>query len=558
MKLFDLVVHAALSFTLGFRSTDRASQSFQATGRGPIVQSTKPFNSRAADRGLNLPPTQATTRDGAFFPGLYQYEYHPDQVTQATHRAGFSSLRLAVNVETAHDTQALQRHKSYIDAAGGRGVICMFDTSLKPGTSWPRTGRVTGKVNEVAEAWRSVHKVFGSYGDNVLYELFNEPWGYQGNASEYVADMKNVIRIAQLPTNRCILAGLYGSADVQSVAAAGWPGYLAYHFYSFWLPEGHRTRKGFSQKLQESIAGLSSRVFITEFGVGLDRLDADIDKDEQKQDVVRHTNQETSISDWQNEHSGGLTVQDICKENPDNKWCQRRAAEKSFVQDPNMGADVAAQLGGADNDHANNGLSAYQNETMAFLRGMRDGLHEFKKQGMGVRGLYHWHGWHNGDTWDFWDAKNARSSRMIQMMMADLALPEGSTPKDDDEFLSKDFVEDEQQVHMVGVLNLEPEKAADCPAECAAPICQPGNPAEIGGKHLTDNFCTHNCSVPYNGTRYCGAGSLYQGAGVIECGACAHPAMCFGLPCWSAKSNSVPALAQTSKRAFRIQKAQGH
>merc|ERR1719473_1624951 len=100
MKLFDLVVHAALSFTLG-RSIDRAGQSFQATGRGPIVQNTMPFNSRSADRGLNLPPTQATTRDGAFFPGLYQYEYHPDQVARATERAGFSSLRLAINVETA-------------------------------------------------------------------------------------------------------------------------------------------------------------------------------------------------------------------------------------------------------------------------------------------------------------------------------------------------------------------------------------------------------------------------------------------------------------------------
>merc|ERR1719428_1712573 len=68
-----------------------------------------------ADAGLNLPPTQGTTRDGAFFPGLYQYECHPDQVARATARAGFSSLRLAVNVETAHDPHALQRHKAYID-----------------------------------------------------------------------------------------------------------------------------------------------------------------------------------------------------------------------------------------------------------------------------------------------------------------------------------------------------------------------------------------------------------------------------------------------------------
>lgn len=527
MKLLTFVVHAAFDVCRGVRTSDK---------------------------GLNLPPTQATTRDGAFFPGLYQYEYHPDQVTKATARAGFSSLRLAVNVETANDMESLQRHKAYIDAVGGRGVICMFDTSLKAGTSWPRTGRVTGKVNEVAAAWRSVHQVFGSYGDSVLYELFNEPWGYQGNASDYVADMTSVMRLAGLPPERCIVAGLYGSADVQSVARAGWPGYLAYHFYSFWLPEGHRTRKGFSLKIQEALAGLSSRVFITEFGVGLDKLNADIDKDELKQDISRHTDNETFTSDWQEERSGNATLRSICDKYPDNKWCRRRARNAALVQDPNLGADVAAQLGGTEASANSNQPGIYQNETMAFLRGLRDGLREFQKQGVGIRGLYHWHGWHNGDTWDFWDAKNARSSRMIQMIMADLG--EDSTAEDDDPFLSEDFVSDEQQVHMIGVLNLEPEKSADCPAECGAQTCQPGNPAEIGGKHLTDNFCTHNCSMPYNGQRYCGAGTLYQGPGVIECGACAHPAMCAGLPCWSAKPDSAPTLLRKTKWALRMQKGQ--
>merc|ERR550537_251165 len=105
MKLYNFLVHAALEFVLGIRTSDR---------------------------GLNLPPTQGTTRDGAFFPGLYTYEYHPDQVARAAATAGFSALRLAINVETALDAQALQRHKAYIDAAGGHGVICMFDTSLQP------------------------------------------------------------------------------------------------------------------------------------------------------------------------------------------------------------------------------------------------------------------------------------------------------------------------------------------------------------------------------------------------------------------------------------------
>lgn len=567
MKLLKLVLNVAfmLSFTLGIRITHG---------------------------GSNLPPTQGTSRDGAYFPGVYQYSYHPDQVKRAMASAGFSSIRLAINVESAHDPQTLQRHKSYIDALGGRGIICMFDTSLKPGTSTPRTGRITGKVNEVAQAWQNVHKVFRSYGGNVLYELFNEPWGYHTNADEYLTDMMSVIRIADLPVERVILDGLHGAADVQSVAQAGWSGYLGYHFYNFWLPAGQRTQKAFSQKLQEALAGLSSRVFITEFGANFDGIVADVDQDELRQDVARHSNFETIVSDWQNEYPR-KTLRSICDKHPGNKWCQTRSTYPnvaSLIQNttsggnatlapleaPLMTNETAQVLKVMDKDgdgqvsekewldatadsegtHAVNKPEIYQNETIAFLRGLREGLHELKKHGSPVRGLYHWHGWHNGDSWDFWDAKNARSSRMVQMIMADLR--EGSTAKDADPFLSEDYVLDEQHVHMLRVLDLEPEKSADCPAECAAPTCQPGNHLEVGGKLLTDKVCTHNCSIPYNGIRYCGAGKLYQGAGVIQCGACAHPAMCAGLPCWSADQKSDPALLQQSKLALRTRKIQKH
>merc|ERR1719253_1055313 len=80
--------------------------------------------------------------------------------------------------------------------------------------------------------------------------------------------------------------------------------------------------------------------------------------------------------------------------------------------------------------------------------------------------------------------------------------------------------------------NLDPVSTKECPAECSLQQCKPGNIMEIGGKYVTGNFCVHNCSVTYNGVRFCGAGTNYQGAGVIDCGGCAHPAMCDGLPCW--------------------------
>lgn len=498
-------------------------------------------SARTPDRGLNLPPTQGTTRDGAFFPGLYNYEYHPDQVTRATSFAGFSSIRLAVNVETANDLQALQKHKAYIDAVGGRGVICMFDTALKNGTSWPRIGGAMGKVEQIAGAWRNVHKVFAAYGDRVMYEIFNEPWGYKANAIAYVADMKKIIELAQLPHDRCILAGLYGSADVQSVVRAGWTGYLAYHTYVFWLPEGSRTREKFSERIQQDLANLSSRVFITEFGVGLDGLKADIDTDELAQDVVstRYTGdfgKQAAIGDWQNENPEiNSEYKDICEKHPDNKWCKEHI---SLMQGPNnLGADVVAQTGAAV--AANSPANIYHEDTMAFLRGLRDALLVFKKQQAGVQGLFHWHGWHNGDTWDFWDAANARSSRMIQMMMVDLG--EGAPDLVDDPFsnpdsyMSEDFVKDEQSVHMVVIKDLGPPVLAECPTECSVKQCQTGSEAQIGGKHTTGNFCTHNCSLPYNGVRYCGVGGDYAVLGAIDCSGCARPARCAGLPCWSDK-----------------------
>eukprot|EP00443_Scrippsiella_acuminata_P097082 CAMPEP_0115625846 /NCGR_PEP_ID=MMETSP0272-20121206/28033_1 /TAXON_ID=71861 /ORGANISM="Scrippsiella trochoidea, Strain CCMP3099" /LENGTH=544 /DNA_ID=CAMNT_0003062171 /DNA_START=33 /DNA_END=1664 /DNA_ORIENTATION=+ len=485
---------------------------------------------RICDRGLNLPPTQGTTRDGAFFPGVYSYEYHPEQVARATAEAGFTALRLAVNLETAMNTDALLRHKAYLDAVGGRGVICMFDTSTASGTSWPRTGRTTGKLSEMTQAWRNIHKVFGSYGDSVMYELFNEPWGYKGDARSYVTDMQSIVSAADLPLNRCILAGLYGSADVQSVDRAGWEGYLAYHVYSFWLPEGQRTRQRFSERIQQDLANLSSRVFITEFGVGLDGVEADVDQDEFKQDMLRHTNRKTVTSDWMHEQRRGVDENFFCTQFPYNAWCKRRRLRtRSFTQEPNLGADVAAQVVTDQNTVASN----RENETIAFLGGLRDALNTLKRQGHGVRGLYHWHGWHNGDTWDFWDAANARSSRMIQMIMADQGEKDAPADDDSDPFLSSDFIGDEQVVHMVKIHELGPKPTEACPAQCSAKYCQPGNPAEIGGKHLTGNFCAHTCSTPFSGMRYCGAGVSYQSPGAVDCSACANPAMCAGLPCWS-------------------------
>lgn len=496
----------------------------------------------ASFRGLNLPPTQGTTRDGAFFTGQYHYDYNPDQVGTLLEQAGFTAVRLAVNRETALNASALSRHKSYIDALGGRGIICMFDTSSAPGRSWPRDGRLTGRLEASADAWRSVHSVFAKYGSNVMYEIFNEPWGYQTDTQTYVSDMLQVVRLAGLPMDRVILAGLHGSSDVQSVARAGWPGYLAYHCYSFWLPDGQRTRANFAARIKQDIWGLSSRVFITEFGVGLDGLPEDVDEEELRHDIRRHPDRKTSTADWMSERPSSATpVHDVCKKYPKSRWCRNLPLDAAMVQrSPNVGADVAARLegdGAAATPTApqNSGAVAptaapRESETMAFLGGLRDALESLRSQHQGIRGLFHWHGWHNGDTWDFWDRANAKSSRMIQLIMLDM-VEEGSKSIDEDTFLSQDFTQDMQVVSMVRAADLSPRPTSACPLECSATYCQPGSEHEIGGKHLTQQHCIHTCSVQYSGMRYCGAGDAYVGAGSIDCSACADPLVCSGLPC---------------------------
>merc|ERR1719498_1910631 len=104
-------------------------------------------------------------------------------------------------------------------------------------------------------------------------------------------------------------------------------------------------KEQFSKRIQQDLAGISSRVFITEFGVGLDGLKADVEQDELKQDVLRHVDQKSITGHWHNEHPEDVDIRSVCAKYPENPWCKKRY---SFAQKPsaNIGADVAAQMGG--------------------------------------------------------------------------------------------------------------------------------------------------------------------------------------------------------------------
>lgn len=186
---------------------------------------------------------------------------------------GFNSIRLPINIPTANNPPSLAEMKDLITKVGGGAVICMFGTG---NLTTHGTGRIDSMPDAV-NAWSKVHAVFGAM-ENLYYEIFNEPHGYSlgcnsppcGTPQTYYSDMKHLIAAASLPEERCILDALGWAEDVPGLLKLGWEGNIGYHFYPWWLPgKVSPSRADFNALLQASVAGVSERIFITEFGGGL-------------------------------------------------------------------------------------------------------------------------------------------------------------------------------------------------------------------------------------------------------------------------------------------------
>mmetsp|Transcript_63413 Transcript_63413/g.196485 ORF Transcript_63413/g.196485 Transcript_63413/m.196485 type:complete len:526 (+) Transcript_63413:118-1695(+) len=220
-------------------------------------------------RGLMVVPTQGSSNNGAFLPGVYSYAYSPRSFAKVS-SMGFTSVRLPINVETAGNATMLQKIKEFLDAFGGTGIIVMFDDSANDVHG---DGHGDGKVTDAAQmeamsqAWLRIHSVFRTYPD-VLYEVFNEPFGYTSTTA-YLSDMKRLM--AGLPPHKCILDGLGYADNILAVADAGWDGALGWHVYPMWLPDGQRTQERFSNLIQHRLNGVSQRTYITEFGAVLNK-----------------------------------------------------------------------------------------------------------------------------------------------------------------------------------------------------------------------------------------------------------------------------------------------
>ena len=224
-----------------------------------------------ATRGINLPPTQGSTNAGAFLPGVYKYSYSAQDVANLR-PWNFTGVRLPINVETALQPGGamLRQLRGYVDAlkgSGGTSVICMFDTLL-PGQSGHGDGLVNN-LTEMAAAWKVVFETF--HASPVMFELFNEPFGYT-TPSSYYAAMMALVQGASLPKERVILGGFGYDVSLREVVALGWTGAVAYHFYPNWVPAGTQTPASYAARVQADLAGVSNNaVYLTEFGTDLSR-----------------------------------------------------------------------------------------------------------------------------------------------------------------------------------------------------------------------------------------------------------------------------------------------
>lgn len=225
------------------------------------------------DAGINLPPQQGDSGTGAFLPGVYNYPYSAAYVDHLR-SLGFNSLRLPINVATALNSASLTLLRSYIDAIGGRGVLCMFGTANST-TGSHGTG-IVDDVDVASSAWARVHEVFASY-PNVKYEIFNEPQGYK-DPKIYLDTMLHIIKGAGLPEERCIVAATGWEQFPLPLEVLNWKGNIGYHFYPWWLPDGTRTRSNFSNIFQTALAGISSRTYVTEYGADLSLANRDYEE----------------------------------------------------------------------------------------------------------------------------------------------------------------------------------------------------------------------------------------------------------------------------------------
>jgi hypothetical protein len=221
--------------------------------------------------GINLPPKQEPTGNGAFSSEALKNDYTQDEVQGAVHHK--KGIRIAVNPKTVSDETRWKNTRNMADwalQAGGFVVFCMWDSNAH---DVKHDGHGDGLVDDPAAAKQMWITVARAYQDNpkVFFEAFNEPFGYK-HPDDYVAKMKSIIpdnESIKIPHDRIILDGMGAAADVRSIRTE-WDGLLGYHVYPNWIGDASKQRQpNYSNVVQEALAGVAHRTFVTEFGANL-------------------------------------------------------------------------------------------------------------------------------------------------------------------------------------------------------------------------------------------------------------------------------------------------
>lgn len=230
-------------------------------GRGSPVD---PQSSGVA--GISLPPKEGSSNNGMFSDQPLVNTYTQDEIAETL--AHKNAIRIGLNPQTVADPLAWSNTQNMADWALQAGATVLFGMWDSKTNDVHKDGHGDGLVDDLVAARTMWQTVGGVYADNpgVYFEAFNEPFGYlRSKPQAYVDDMKEITQ--DLPQDRVVLAGMGYSSDVQIIKKL-WPGLLAYHAYPFWLSK-NQTQSNYSNLIQQNLAGVAGRTFVTEFGASL-------------------------------------------------------------------------------------------------------------------------------------------------------------------------------------------------------------------------------------------------------------------------------------------------
>lgn len=253
-----------------------------------FAQTTQTVLNSAADvRGVSWSDPRDNYNPAQIVPAGLSLASTPDEASKiadavATRSLGVGAnvVRLGINPPTVSDAKWWPVYERAIRTLAGRGIgviLCAWEQSPTVSGHGRRehNGRFgAGTVASYQQMWKAVHTTFKTEPNVVGYELLNEPFGYRGHTDDYVRDMRALMAAIgdDLRGKHFLVAGMGYSDDIQAISKA-FPEptvWFAYHVYPNWFGgeagDTLFTRTRYADEIAAKLAGVESRVVITEFG----------------------------------------------------------------------------------------------------------------------------------------------------------------------------------------------------------------------------------------------------------------------------------------------------